>query len=426
MEKQAKDNPGQNDLAAFLRAPGVRLIPGAYTASNLASGASGVREALSHPVMTALDLLPVANTAAKATAVGAKAVEVAQAAGKSARPIKAVLTNSLDPVTGELVRNPVGTAIDQVMSETGAGQAVSRFSEAQRAMFRSLGVASGRIRGLGNGSILPANELEASYRATVETTQKYGFDEVADAEFKQRLELDDWDSATPEMLAARTDYIDLLKTSTEYQINAGELAQIINPRNPNVVEVVRADQAGLVNRARRVADHWTRMVQRRADTFVPSGRSLADALDDARQVARTELPSTAKRAELRGIQHELDAMGYDVSGLRDGLNKWGKKGYDPIAAFIGTLDNMAASGAAPATRYTVAEIRTILKREAAKGNKMADRLEQRMGIVAQDMTKPRFMQYLRNLERSSKSHFPELNQDPAFAASIKSLNDVLK
>lgn len=423
MAKQAKDNPGQNGLAAFLRAPGVRMIPGAYTAGNVASGAAGVRESLSHPVMTALDLLPVANFAAKSTAVGAKAVEAAAAAGKSARPIKAVLTNSLDPATGELVRNPVGTAIDQVMSETKVGQGLSRFSEKQRAVFRSLGVASGRIRGLGNGSIVPANDLEAVYRATVETTQKYKFDEVADAEFKRRLELDDWSTASPEMLAARSDYVMLLKSPTDYQVTAGELGQIINPRNPNVVEVVRADQAGVVNRARRVADHYSRMVQRRADVFVPTGRSLQDALDDARAVVRTELPDTAKRVELRGIQHELDAMGYDVSMLRSGLNQWGKKGYDPIAGFLDTLDTMIVQGAVPSTRYTVGEIRTILKREAAKGNRMADRLEQRMGIVAQDMTKPRFMQYLKNLERSTRSHFPELNQDPAFAASIKSLNE---
>ena len=50
-----------NPLEAILKAPGVRMIPLTYVAGNLVAGPRGWRELASHPLMTALDVLPVAD-----------------------------------------------------------------------------------------------------------------------------------------------------------------------------------------------------------------------------------------------------------------------------------------------------------------------------------------------------------------------------
>src|SRR6056297_3664989 len=56
-----------NPIAGLAGAPGVRLLPGAYLAENLAKGDIG--ELISNPVFTALDVLPLGNQLAKGSKV---------------------------------------------------------------------------------------------------------------------------------------------------------------------------------------------------------------------------------------------------------------------------------------------------------------------------------------------------------------------
>lgn len=60
--QQASAALGRGDLAGVFRAPGVRMLPGAYIAENLAEGDIG--ELVTHPVFTALDVMPLAKRAA--------------------------------------------------------------------------------------------------------------------------------------------------------------------------------------------------------------------------------------------------------------------------------------------------------------------------------------------------------------------------
>lgn len=61
---------GANPITASLRSPGLRLLPGAYTVGNIAAGKSGIAEGATHPIFTALDILPFGKTVGAGKAVG--------------------------------------------------------------------------------------------------------------------------------------------------------------------------------------------------------------------------------------------------------------------------------------------------------------------------------------------------------------------
>ena len=64
---------GTSGIAGVLQSPGIRLIPGAYTAANLLSGNFGEIER--HPVFTLLDVLPAAEKAGLTGALGERVVQ---------------------------------------------------------------------------------------------------------------------------------------------------------------------------------------------------------------------------------------------------------------------------------------------------------------------------------------------------------------
>jgi len=102
-----------NPVAGILQAPGVRMLPGTFIAGSLAEG--DVKELFRNPVYTALDVLPLASAAAKATPVVRAASQVADEAFRLGdagdlstkqfrtierqveRPIKTALLNRLGP-----------------------------------------------------------------------------------------------------------------------------------------------------------------------------------------------------------------------------------------------------------------------------------------------------------------------------------------
>lgn len=107
---------GVNPFTAFLRSPGIRMIPGAYTAGNIADGKSGIAEVGKHPLMTFLDVLPAAHGATGGVKVGGRIIggtetglagrEIAAAANVRHRPLRDVLFNRVE-------RNPDGSIVRQ-------------------------------------------------------------------------------------------------------------------------------------------------------------------------------------------------------------------------------------------------------------------------------------------------------------------------
>ena len=97
--QQARDE-GKNAVQQFLNLPVIRMIPGAYTASNIAGG--DIAEIVRHPLFTALDVLPYANKAAKMQPVFKAAEEEVAALNKAGlavnkpRPITTALLRKID------------------------------------------------------------------------------------------------------------------------------------------------------------------------------------------------------------------------------------------------------------------------------------------------------------------------------------------
>lgn len=83
-----------NIVERLATAPGIRMVPGAYVAGNVAAGTPG--ELLKHPLFTALDVLPYASKAAKLTPVGKESMRAVEA-GEIPRisPLRAVATRKL-------------------------------------------------------------------------------------------------------------------------------------------------------------------------------------------------------------------------------------------------------------------------------------------------------------------------------------------
>jgi hypothetical protein len=420
--------------AAFFGAPGVRLLPGSYIAENLAQGTEGIRTLATTPVMTALDILPYADAALGALNPAARTAGAqARAAGLPTRNLRTALTRTVDS-TGAVTPNRLGQLTRSFLTETSPGQKLLMFGRESRDTVFGLNLATGRVRAVGQGTIAPTTPIETALREATVSLDKYAFDDAAAADFFQRLETDEWRTATPEQLAAKSEYTSILNRISQEENSLGVLSTIVNPRNPGVTEFVTPEVARRVQSTQRMADHASRMVQRRARLFAPDpARTLDTIYDDAAAVVRQRGNMSSKqiRVELRGIQHELDAMGYDASAIRGALNAWGKKGYDPINGFMRELDRLVSSTPSPTTRYNVSDLLDILQREAANGNIRADRLAQRLAAVSRDLTKPRIAGLVRDLIRAHESKsgryfIAELDTDPAFLDSLRSLNERFK
>ena len=135
---------GKNPVEAFMGLPLVRLLPGSFTAGNLAGGGEGLSNIAKHPVGTALDVLPYAGKAAGATKVGKIAVAEDAANIARVKPLRAVLTRKVLP-EGELtLRGSQLTPakfgrIAEAGSRTGLGRWMSKaFGEDSRAASRIL------------------------------------------------------------------------------------------------------------------------------------------------------------------------------------------------------------------------------------------------------------------------------------------------
>jgi hypothetical protein len=417
------ERAGMSHVQAITRAPGIRLIPGAYTAGNVLGGVSGIKEAITHPVMTALDVLPAAELAAKGTAVGAEAARIAEATGRPAHALQHVLTKTLDE-NGAIVRNPLGNLINKVQTETRAGQFADQLGgKMNRDAFRSLAMSTARVRAIGSGLEPAISDIEQIAREANVIGNKYNFDVDAAADTLRRMEADDWAGATPEQLGFHAEYKMNMAASGDYGVAKGEFGRIYNPRMPDSPELVPIAQARVVNRAKTIAEHTTRMAERVSRIKLGSVRTLDEIATDSRSILNSPtLSGSMKRVEMRSIIHELDAMGHDTTGLAKTLNMPKKRG-DGMSLFTDELRNLAASGAAPATRYTSPQLIAIFQKYGAAGNRQADRLV----IAIRDGNAARINDALKALEGHA-TKIPELVNDPAVAESLRSLrsrNDYL-
>lgn len=153
-----------NALGNLAAVPGLRMIPGAFVAEQLAGNeGAGLQGLAANPLFTALDLLPIASGAAKITKVARSAdaaymgqIEALTAAHvakgfdssttilpREPRPLTTALTRTLSP-TGEVVPNRLGRGLQSAAEDLRG----TNFGNAVTATFREK--ASSRIAGEAN------------------------------------------------------------------------------------------------------------------------------------------------------------------------------------------------------------------------------------------------------------------------------------
>lgn len=429
-------NTGKGPIADLAASPGVRMLPGAYTIQNLASGGSGVRELATHPLMTFLDLLPGASKLAEGADVVRTAQQSADALGAGrVRPLGVLATRQLDDA-GRVVPNALGQTINAFRDETRLGQAVdTAFGRRSRELSRMWEQINQRVTATAAG-VVDGGELGriTSASSALDNTfrEQFGWD---DAKFRQLHDVAAM--GDPQVLRALPDneaaYVntarDLANAYGNLALADGEaLAKIIDPRT-GVAEFYPAEQGRQINRARVLSDHVARMSDLRRQYLsefdqldaTPLDRaSVGKMINDALSVEAKGGSKQWVAREMRAIMQVVDAHGYDVSAI-DRIRSAASRGKATWAEFADMIDNemvrqntdLAATGVTR-RRMPVADIIGELRRY--KNDPQAQMLA--TGLARRDTKLTTYA--LRNLEQRTKGRLPILD-DPDFSATVRSL-----
>lgn len=334
------EGQGKNAIAAVAGAPGVRLLPGAYLAQGLAGGASGIKDLITHPVLTALDVLPVANKLAETTAVGAKAAEVASEAGRPSRAIQAVLTKKIGDA-GELTPNALGTKLTELRTETWPGQALDRaFGMTTRKVMHLRDDLRQRAQALADGLIDDGGTDTQLWRESASLMKRHPNIAVEDVPRLTRMgKLSEYDQMTPDELAFIRDAEDLAWRYGKFAVGQRELGGITDPRDGRMeyydLGSFNAYQ-GKKYTAQRSAELAFARDQVLNPTLTPDDylRALEDVANAPRFDQGKMKTSAKTEARLNGTlsiadaktnadaaRHALSKMGYDTRALAAKINK---------------------------------------------------------------------------------------------------------
>lgn len=360
----ALSNPDdhRNVVAKLATAPGVRMVPGSYVVGNLAEG--NVHELVTHPLMTALDVLPVATEAAAATKVGRAEATLAEALDRTARPIKAVALRKLD-TAGNLVPNKLGELVDAT-ARTRPGQMLS---EAFGANARTVAF----IENTGKLELMEAMNPQFSSRIAAIPDQA----RVAVMRDIVRLH-NEFRDYTPDDMARVTrqvqlgDYANLSTRDLDLVARARQLTDTVGTWGTDdgylwMMDGERfpAKQAALIMRARSMRNRMTMLSDARGavDASLAGTLSVDDIAARIRDAASHPLSSTVKGPSelarlnrvdryrvVNGYLHALDASGLDVGPLHTLWRESQRtKGKASTADFLDALDRVVQNPAAHAS-----------------------------------------------------------------------------
>ncbi len=349
--ERLRDGEG-NAAQRLLRAPGIRMLPGAYTAANVAGG--DLREIVTHPVMTALDILPVANKLASGTKVAeAVAARASEMGIRPTSPVASLITNRLDDA-GELSRTRVGQMMDIAATNTRVGQvAQSTFGKVARAVERKRQYGEEALK---EGLIpdAPIDKRFADKSAVVEHTRRAqkelnampGMDDEA---FRYRVsiiaQLDDVSSATPQELAvvAKARELSIERESIILAEGLAKRGPGIGGRPGEIYETSVANDLWKKQTDLDRRSHMTSIVEHIAngtgdvDALLQRSADVLGAPTVVRQFGGTvgatkrgvleqkmagAFTKKAKLEEIKAISYAVDAAGIDGSPIRSVLRKW--------------------------------------------------------------------------------------------------------
>ena len=391
MGKRISENEeaGMNPIAALLNAPGVRLIPGAYVAGNIAQGGKGIKELMTHPLMTGLDLLPAASKLAEGTTVAKLAEEAAVQAGRKPRPLSAVMTGRvLRDDAGNLVqgvvrspggfsmpagiempaalgRNALGQTMDAFRENTRLGSALEGFGgKTSRMNSRIRGQYEQRWNGLADARLLPEidNVPEQLLYDSRDLFKKYE-DEYPFLKTTR-------DAAGPEFDAMRRDFYDTLSRDPD-SLNPGLVADL-RDFNYRVAKQLESD-----GKLALFDDEWYampdyRQIKVRQDKLAnlsqlrflageyrtPSGLLDAPTIDKIKNEIYNSSPAL-RGNQAHALEVAMDAYGYDISKMHSArANLRGRKSQ---AEWVVVVDEAMATGPVGPMRRTLDEVVTELR-----------------------------------------------------------------
>jgi hypothetical protein len=394
---------GSNVVSQIANAPGVRLLPGAYIAGNLAEG--DINELATHPLFTALDVLPFATAAAKTTKVGRLATDLATAEGRTARPLIAALTQRAED--GALVDRMPRAALKDIRDRTVVGQTVDRvWGGRARALSSIFDGQTQRLENVSRGFEDATTVPERVSQEAAKLVDKYAemglsYDDIL--ALKPKMDAGDLTAMSPVELAFKNEYDELTTALGDELVGEQELLKIGG-------EFYTVEQGKNLQRAYERVGHMDTMSGARTEWMSPTGKltpdTIVDSLDDALNRTNTQY----QRREFSELINVMDAYGMDVGDIRSAYSRMNKGAISPVEFADRMKAELTRQWPNAKPRRSVSEIIRDINAQGGRKDIQAVRLTDALA----DGNNTRITQALNNLtRRSAKMDFltPDLVSD---------------
>lgn len=348
---------GPNPLAGLAAAPGVRMLPGAFVAENVLSGRPG--ELLRHPVMAALDVLPIASQAARATGTFRAVDDIVQAARRGQetvplstiqfrqldrmadRPISTAIANRVTP-EGQIIRSPLGEFTDVVRGSRLGQFLTQHLARSQADLMFGVNKIPAEANAILEGKLAPRTEIEAITKAAHDLRQRFTeidsslLDPQRMAAIRKAMDDHDYTLLDDSQLAAITAYNEVLANLTDwalrnsrnlefggevYDIKTGTMLREAKRRAQEVQtlhtvrnSILGGDPMDAVN---VLADRL------RAPGKKPGQRGRMPAIERARSIEAGEIGAKELLLSWQGARQALRNAGHDTGILDELASKKG-------------------------------------------------------------------------------------------------------
>lgn len=300
-------------IAGVARAPGIRLLPGAYTIGNIAAGEG--EESIAHPVFTALDLLPAAKSKA---GVAARSTIGETAIGKAAKEgVRAVGESAARTQPGQLARQAFGRQAREL-------------SRVESAANRGLEEA---FDPLGPPTVDPlvdvtrrANSLRTKYNSIPEP-RRIELTKLIQEDPLRIPELSDVERAFV------NDYRTVVDDIGKVGIEQGFLDTIDG-------EIYDTSTAAKIRQARSQRDRLVAIGDIRRAIGDPGSNTSNLALEAKRTIQSTDITKAQKVQMLNGYAQALDAAGFDTGSLQSSIRQ-ANKGAISFSDLADQFDNLS-------------------------------------------------------------------------------------
>lgn len=322
---------GSGDINTIANAPLIRMIPGVYTASNLAQG--NVSELASHPVMTALDVAPYAEAAGVGDLIKKAPIPTSDGlnVGDVIDRTKAALGRSMP---GQLVHEALAPEVRDSarilaeQSNTVGARALPQLGEVFNSGLDKIRQDNTVTQAFIDAEVPRARQ--AVLKGAIEDPVSVGATDVQSAL--------DVTGATDAERAAVYRFQQSSTNLAQYGIDAGALTQRNWMGGPEPEVFNTADAAKLDTLHGKVARIQTLSDTR--DAILNPDQADHQALRESvtKSMANDALSMKAKRNIATGYVHALDAAGYDTGSALSEVQAANKTTIGQAVGNISTVD----------------------------------------------------------------------------------------